>query len=203
MMKIQKTLLLMMIISCAYLAIHLMAKHWRGDELDTQPVNQATRETIAKKQFESIYNNLLWSKEGGGSGPGSTVEFTANARSILYEVFDEFKIKSLLDAPCGSFIWMPYLLNNVSETLGKRGERFRYHGVDVVESIINASIVKYADRKDWQFSVCDFSQQDLPNGYELIFSRDALQHLSFEKVCLFAFYVIYLILLFYKTKILL
>jgi len=88
----------------------------------------------------------------------------------------------LLDAPCGSFIWMPYMLKNVSEDFKSRGKRFRYHGVDVVGSLIKASQERYANESDWTFSVCDFSSQDLPSDYDLIFSRDALQHLSYEKV---------------------
>jgi hypothetical protein len=85
----------------------------------------------------------------------------------------------MLDAPCGSMSWMPFLLENITNEIPD----FRYHGVDVVESIINSAKIKYSNRSDkWQLSVLDFSQQSLPSNYDLIFSRDALQHLPLVKV---------------------
>jgi hypothetical protein len=86
----------------------------------------------------------------------------------------------MLDAPCGAMVWMPILLRRLSiET----NQTFRYHGVDIVESVINASIEKFQNySKEWQFSVLDFTQQELPANYDLIFSRDALQHLSYERI---------------------
>lgn len=86
----------------------------------------------------------------------------------------------MIDAPCGSFHWMPLVL----EKIKLKNSRFRYHGVDVVEKVILKSKLKYANNTadDWQFSVLDFSQKPLPAGYDLIFSRDALQHLPYEKI---------------------
>lgn len=97
----------------------------------------------------------------------------------------------MLDAPCGSFLWMSIVMKNVTAEFRSRGERFRYHGVDVVTDLINTVREKYANlSEDLEFSVCDFSRQDLPQNYDLIFSRDALMHLSYEKV---HFYVIVVI----------
>jgi hypothetical protein len=142
---------------------------------------------LVKSKFEWIYNNYFWGNASEGSGHGSSIEYTRNCRQILIDVILEYSIKSMLDAPCGSFLWMPLMLRNVSAKLAaEKGIRFKYHGVDVVEKVINESKARYANEtRDWEFSVCDFSQQDLPNGYELIFSRDALQHLSYEKVKIF------------------
>jgi len=69
--------------------------------------------------------------------------------------------------------WMPLLLNNLSNEIID----FKYHGIDIVESIINASKFKYSKKNNWKFSVIDVSKQELPKNYDLIFSRDALQHL--------------------------
>ena len=89
----------------------------------------------------------------------------------------------MLDAPCGSFLWMSIVMKNVTAEFRSRGEQFRYHGVDVVTDLINTVREKYANlSEDLEFSVCDFSRQDLPQNYDLIFSRDALMHLSYEKV---------------------
>ena len=85
----------------------------------------------------------------------------------------------MIDAPCGSMSWIPLLLKNISNEI----EDFRYYGVDVVESIINASKLKYKHMSHlWQINVLDFTQQQLPSNYDLIFSRDALQHLPLIKV---------------------
>ena len=123
----------------------------------------------------------MWGKGGEGSGPGSTIDFTANARVILRSVV-EYSINTMLDAPCGSFHSMPQFLRNVSTDFKRQGKRFRYHGVEVVGSVIKSSKAKYSNENDWMFSVCDISTDCLPNGYNLVFSRDSLMHLSYEKV---------------------
>jgi hypothetical protein len=187
---------------CAYIIIFLIFKFQQQTStktLSAEAIRQLELNEIKKSaaskikdpsvklMFDLIYEKSVWTDEGGGSGPGSTIEFTRNCRQILIDVILEYSIKSMLDAPCGSFLWMPLMLRNVSAKLAaEKGIRFKYHGVDVVEKVINESKARYANEtRDWEFSVCDFSQQDLPNGYELIFSRDALQHLSYEKVILF------------------
>jgi hypothetical protein len=96
----------------------------------------------------------------------------------LYDVIRKYNIISLLDAPCGSMAWMPYLIENITHDI----PIFRYHGVDVVESIINSSKAKYSNKTNWKLEVLDITSQELPDGYDLIFSRDALQHLSLVKV---------------------
>ena len=75
--------------------------------------------------------------------------------------------------------WIPLLLKNITREI----KDFKYYGVDVVESIINASKLRYKDMSHlWEIDVLDFTQQQLPLDYDLILSRDALQHLPLEKV---------------------
>ena len=127
---------------------------------------------------------MLWGgrlgdpNSGGGSGDGSTINYTVNCRNILYDVIKKYSIKSLLDIPCGSLAWMPLLLNNITNEIPD----FRYYGVDVVESVINISKVKYANKKNWKLDVLDITSQELPDGYDLLFSRDAFQHLPLIKI---------------------
>ena len=110
---------------------------------------------------------------------GSTSSYTINCRNILYNVIRKYKIKSIIDAPCGSMSWIPLLLKNITREI----KDFKYYGVDVVESIINASKLRYKDMSHlWKIDVLDFTQQQLPLDYDLILSRDALQHLPLEKV---------------------
>lgn len=135
-----------------------------------------------KKRFDYIYQHHVWTG-GDGSGMGSSIEQTRVAHKVILEVINEYEIKSMFDAPCGSFLWMSNVMREVKAQFEKRGERFRYHGVDVVESVIEKVKNKYQNESDdWEFSLCDFTTQKLPEDYELIFSRDALMHLSYAKV---------------------
>ena len=75
--------------------------------------------------------------------------------------------------------WIPTLLVNLSQNIAN----FRYHGVDVVDSIIRKSQIKYKHFSPrWQVTAMDISKESLPTGYDLIFSRDALQHLPLNIV---------------------
>jgi hypothetical protein len=132
------------------------------------------------KKINQPSSLIIFIHLGGGSGPGSTVTYTINCRKILYKLIKQYNVSSMLDAPCGAMAWMPILLANLSNETNKT---FRYHGVDVVESVVNSSRSRFSNRSDeWQFSTVDFTQHSLPANYELIFSRDALQHLPMEKV---------------------
>lgn len=73
-------------------------------------------------------------------------------------------------------------MQNITKTYEKENKEFKYFGVDVVESIIKASQLRFKNYSNWNFAVLDFTQQPLPDNYELIFSRDALQHLPLKKI---------------------
>ena len=141
-----------------------------------QTNNLKTNKNI-KKVFEEIYKYRKWTNLGDGSGIGSSIDYTENARNIIFKIIKKYKLNSILDAPWGSMSWMPILLGNLS----KLNSNFKYHGLDIVESVINKSNLKYGkENKNWLFSVYDVSEGDLPSNYDLILSRDALQHLPFQ-----------------------
>lgn len=133
---------------------------------------------ILKNRFDEIYKTFFWSSAGGGSGTGSTVEYTKMTRDIIYNVVIKYSIKSILDLPCGAMVWMPLLLKNLTNL----NTQFKYHGIDIVESVVNKSIKKYQNYKNWKFSVMDFTRGNLPPDYDLIISRDVLQHLPLINV---------------------
>ena len=146
----------------------------------TDGKNETKPDKLIKNMFDFIYNKKLWGPDGGGSGYGSDVNYTINTRNILHNIIKKYNISSMVDAPCGAMMWMPLLLANLSLETNKH---FKYHGIDVVESVINASKNRFANfSEEWKFSVVDFSQQNIPENYDLIFSRDALQHLPLDKV---------------------
>lgn len=122
----------------------------------------------ARDVFNNVYRTGAWGPDGEGSGPGSTVLFTAHVREFLLRFIRHFQVKRMVDAPCGSFHWMRYVVEKVEDT------DFSYTGVDVADGVI-------ARLKDANVSQCTFVRGDLiadplPPNADLIFSRDALQH---------------------------
>jgi hypothetical protein len=138
-----------------------------------------------KAAFDKIYSGLVWSDAGGGSGVGSDPEFAKAAGYILQLIVNKYGITSLLDAPCGavSNSWTRQVIIQLSSDI----PCFRYHGVDVVESVIQKNTAAFAAARldRWaKFSQADLSLGStmLPKGYEIILSRDALQHLTYKGI---------------------
>lgn len=57
----------------------------------------------------------------------------------------------------------------------------RYIGVDIVRPVIANISAQHARTQAWRFEVLDFTKDMLPH-VDLIFSRDALQHIPWEMV---------------------
>ncbi len=149
------------------------------------------RASSIERSFTGIYQTHAWGKFGGGSGSGSALANARGAINILFHVIMHFNISSMIDAPCGAMEWQTSLLSQL--VYNQPG--FRFLGVDVVRSVVErnqqsfsgnwlARLGTSANARQWNpgFSV-DFAQADLasegwsvPSGYELILSRDALQH---------------------------
>lgn len=130
--------------------------------------------------FARIYDKALWGQDGGGSGLGSTLANTTGVRRILTHLIERYHISSMLDAPCGSFHWMPEVLSAVR----RQQQHFQYIGVDVVDSVVRENSQRWNGTNGTHFQQCDLasdSPQPLP-PVDLIFCRDALQHLSFRHI---------------------
>lgn len=111
--------------------------------------------------FEAIYREDRWSN---GSGPGSRPDNTMEYRSFLERFIKENKIKTVTDLGCGD--WQFSKLIDWSSV--------NYHGVDVVDSIVQNNNFSYA---------CDnirFSRfmgiENVRTG-DLLLSKEVLQHL--------------------------
>lgn len=119
--------------------------------------------------FTGIYKINMWHTEESVSGGGSTMEATRIIRKVLPEIIDKYSIKSMLDVPCGDFNWMKTVDLNC-----------KYIGADIVSDIIENNQKLYrTDQID--FKHLDMTKDDLPQ-VDLIFCKDCLQHLSYEKV---------------------
>ena len=127
---------------------------------------------------------LQWGQGGNGSGPGSDVAYTAQTRFIVEMLIYRLRVRKFADAPCGAMKWQPIFLERVLRNV----PCFRYYGYDVVQSVIADNIQSFIKdgkgpvgmKERTHFQAADLSQ-GLPGGsYDMIFSRDALQHLDFK-----------------------
>lgn len=134
--------------------------------------------------FDEIYSKGLWGgADGGGSGTGSALSCGVTAREVLRLVMFKYSAVSLLDAPCGGVhgSWMRPTVLRLKADL----PCFLYAGLDVVASVVEQNTKAFAAHASWMH----FEQMDLSNaiaqppaGYDLILSRDALQHLSYPNI---------------------
>ena len=129
----------------------------------------------AKMRFTEIYKNNFWSNKESISGPGSDLNYTKNLREALPELFEKYKIKRVLDAPCGDFYWMKEVL--------KDQPGLSYVGGDIVEELVEKNRSKFSSPQI-SFEVLDITKSVLPTA-DLIIVRDCLFHLGYADIKLF------------------
>lgn len=119
--------------------------------------------------FGKIYKKNLWSSNESVSGKGSEYQSTINIRRELPLLFEKYKIKTLIDAPCGDYSWF----KNVSHDLD------RYIGIDIVPELISINS-KYSNEK------ISFKTADLLNYnfecVDMILCRDCFIHLTNKQI---------------------
>lgn len=140
----------------------------RGINTETMHKNDRAR----ANSFQNVYTKKIWAhgKDLPLSGSGSTLEKTAAARRALKEVIVRYNIKSVVDAPCGDLTWMKTLFPFFKE------HGVKYTGVDIVASEIERLRAEFPMHR---FERLDMVNTILPEA-ELIFSRQALQHMNPE-----------------------
>lgn len=121
--------------------------------------------------FSKIYKHNYWGSSESVSGSGSTVELTPNLRNKLPQLFEDFKIGSVYDAPCGNFNWMRHLVSEVSVS---------YTGADIVPQLIDKNNKKYRN-KNINFETADITISAFPKA-DLWICRDCLFHLSYRDI---------------------
>jgi 2-polyprenyl-3-methyl-5-hydroxy-6-metoxy-1,4-benzoquinol methylase len=123
-----------------------------------------------KQVFSIIYKENHWNDAESISGPGSTVQSTMSIGNTLPQIISKYKIKTLLDIPCGDFNWMHKIdLSQVS-----------YTGMDIVPDLIKSNTMNFSG-ENRKFMVADLVEDKLPKS-DLIFCRDCLVHLSFKDI---------------------
>lgn len=120
--------------------------------------------------FSIIYQRNHWKDMETVSGPGSSLTNTRLVRSALPAILKKYKIRSMLDIPCGDFNWM----NQVDL------EAIQYIGMDIVPEIVKANVGKWAS-SNRKFEIGDITTSVLPD-VDLIFCRDCFVHFSYSDI---------------------
>jgi hypothetical protein len=101
------------------------------------------------------------------SGPGSLIENTDLLVEKLNIFLKKYKIKSMIDVPCGDFNFMSKInLNNIN-----------YMGYDISKNAIKKC--KNFEKDNIKFMVYDATIEKIPYA-DLIFCKDLFLHLSFN-----------------------
>ena len=115
-----------------------------------------------QERFELIYNENFWESEESRSGIGSEIENTKEVLKALEHFIKEFKIKSIIDIPCGDYNWMSSMdMRNL-----------KYQGHDIVKQLITDN------KKKFKNSNISFFHSDITNSKlgkaDLMLVRDCL-----------------------------
>ena len=117
--------------------------------------------------FQDIYNQHLFGKSTSVSGPGSSLDSTKVIRDSVVELFDQYRIRTVADIPCGDFLWFRAM----------EVKDLKYTGFDIVPELISDLREAFPSR---QFYIHD-ATLDLLETYDLILCRDLLVHLTNEQ----------------------
>ena len=123
-----------------------------------------------QERFEMIYNENFWESNESSSGIGSEIKNTKEVLKVIKLIIKEYKIKSIIDIPCGDFNWMSSL----------EMENIDYEGFDIVRSVIKENNIKFK-KPNVNFYYSDIINSELPKG-DLMLVRDCLVHFSFEDI---------------------
>ncbi len=119
------------------------------------------------KVFEDFYVNKKWVVQGDSvSGDGSTISATVGIRLRLPDLARQLGIRSLVDAPCGDFLWMREICGGFE----------RYVGIDIVPELVAVNNRLFASDRV-SFVVADITADPLPPG-DAVLCRDCFIHLS-------------------------
>jgi hypothetical protein len=122
---------------------------------------------------EDVFTDIFKGNKWGGtvpSGPGSSLNATKLLRPALRRLFDDLRIRSLCDAPCGDGTWIFDITGSLD----------LYLGVDVVAPVVQQNMARGLPLNHL-FAVGDITQMVLPK-VDAILCRDCLVHLPLELV---------------------
>lgn len=120
--------------------------------------------------FRYAHEHNLWHGPETRSGPGSSLDQTAVIADALPELCRRYRVRTLLDVPCGTFHWMARVeLGDV-----------QYTGGDLVPEVVDAARRRYGTPKR-RFIELDLTRSPLPDA-DLLLCRDCFVHLSYADI---------------------
>jgi SAM-dependent methyltransferase len=127
---------------------------------------------MQENTFEQIYRTGFWkSYFGTESGPGSSIECSKQYLDFVQQFCVDNNIKSILDLGCGDFNLMRHF----------NFDGIVYHGVDVVDFVIQNNIQKYGT-PTLTFESASIINYTPKQKYDLVLCKDVLQHLPTNDV---------------------
>jgi SAM-dependent methyltransferase len=124
-----------------------------------------------RRVFSRIYEGNLWQGDVSVSGAGSDLVQTEAIRREIPRLVSEIGARSVLDLPCGDFLWMSRTPLDVD----------LYIGADIVPDLIESNRRTYGEDSRRRFEVLDLVENDLPT-VDLVLCRDCLVHLSYADI---------------------
>ena len=138
---------------------------------------------IRKLVFTSIFKSKHWIQENDNlkiinisvSGHGSNTETlqSKNLINCMIKFIDKFNINSILDMPCGDFLWMNQVI--------KMRPEIRYQGIDIVNQIIKNNKNKYI-HKNIEFECEDILNFKTDKQFDLLLMRDFFIHINNSEI---------------------
>jgi len=123
-----------------------------------------------EKIFSKIYLNSFWKSKESRSGSGSDVDKLQNYSKNLNIFFNQYKINSMLDVPCGDFLFMNKFLKD---------KKINYKGGDIVKEIIENNKKKYGQ---YEFKKFDITKDLEKDYFDVLHVKDCLFHFSFNDI---------------------
>ena len=145
-------------------------KHFYTELSHERQLKTTLKNHSVKQIFTTYYKKNRWGDSESISGASSTINRTKTLRSELLLLLKKLNIKTMLDIPCGDFLWMNEMPLNLDH----------YIGADIVEELIETNKKLYENTKR-QFQVIDILSDNLPK-VDLIFCRDIFIHFSFQDI---------------------
>lgn len=139
--------------------------------LTQKKYNEMLQLDTLEQRFSSIHDHNLWSSKESKSGTGSELAYTRPVIDWLIKTISLHKIQTCVDAPCGDFNWMRFVLKDVN---------VKYIGLDIVEELVRTNNLHYSDQRT-TFLRNNICSDQIPEC-DLLVVRDCLFHLSFQDI---------------------
>jgi len=133
-------------------------------EMYVPPKPGAPRATLSDV-FDTIYKEGKWGAPLS-SGPGSTMEYTEDIQSGIFNLIVKLGIKSVLDVGCGRCTWIRKAIP----------EGVSYLGIDTSSVVIGLNKAVF-NPSGWTFKHHDLSVEGLDAKADLVICRDVMTHL--------------------------